>query len=642
MVSGHAVSLFANAHMVITEEHAGPEQQRASLTGPDTRPAAPAWLPPLALSAVYLAISLFAYHQTVFSGNARLTSCACGDQIQEAWFLRWDLFALEHGHNPLFSAWMNAPRGVNLAVNTSFPFLGILFAPFTLLLGAIATYNILLAFAMAASAIAMFLALRRWVRSWLACFLGGLLYEISPFMVGQGIGHLFLVAIFVPPIVLVLLDEILVRQRHGVVRDGLLLGATLAIQYYISPEVLVMTIILAACGIVLLALANWVHIREHAIHIIKSFLWCGGLSVALLCYPLWMAIAGPSHVIGLPHSIAFYDAYPGDLQGFIVPTSKEILAPAAWKLHGDALSGKNASENSLYLGVPLIMVLALLLWLGRRSRALWFFFLMALISGILALGPRLTINRDVTGIRLPFTVLRHIPLFQDILPIRFSLFLQMFAAMSLALGLELFAGRLRASGRRTGRGRLVVAIPGALAVFAALPLLPNIPFVEKPVAIPGFYTSSAVNRIPSGSVVLAYPNPDRPSQEQAMLGQIASGMRFRIVSGVAIGPGPGGRSISPLPNLMPTVVQSIFTESFSPGFGPGADVTTFPVLKTSVIRALRNFLFRYEISAVVVQPVGNNPAGVVRYVSAVLGPGENIDGVVAWFRVRHRLQAKRL
>jgi len=41
-------------------------------------------------------------------------ACGCGDLAQGVWFNAWPAYALAHGHNPLFSGWVNYPHGYNL------------------------------------------------------------------------------------------------------------------------------------------------------------------------------------------------------------------------------------------------------------------------------------------------------------------------------------------------------------------------------------------------------------------------------------------------------------------------------------------------------------------------------------------------
>jgi len=127
---------------------------------------------------VYLAIALYAYSKTGFSSG--LPGCACGDQAQEVNFIAWPTYALEHARNPFYTTWVNYPAGVNLAVNTSFPLLGLLATPIVLLAGPVAALNVLFVLSFCLSAFAMCMVLRRWVKWWPAAFVGGLVYGFSP------------------------------------------------------------------------------------------------------------------------------------------------------------------------------------------------------------------------------------------------------------------------------------------------------------------------------------------------------------------------------------------------------------------------------------------------------------------------------
>src|SRR5437588_2246603 len=111
--------------------------------------------------ASYLLLACLVYWPIPPLSSHQIVHCACADPVQEVWYLRWTAWAIAHGHNPFFSYYMNAPHGVNLAINTSFPLLGILAAPLTQLIGPIATYNLLLRLALGLSAAAMYWLLRR-------------------------------------------------------------------------------------------------------------------------------------------------------------------------------------------------------------------------------------------------------------------------------------------------------------------------------------------------------------------------------------------------------------------------------------------------------------------------------------------------
>lgn len=139
----------------------------------------------LVLSLVYLVLGAALYWPVEPFSTTRIVGQAGSDPVQEVWFLAWAAFALAHAHNPFFSNWLNYPHGVNLAINTSMPLLGVLGAPLTWLRGPVATYDALMRVSFGISAISMYAVCRRMncIRS--AAFLAGLLYGFSPFMIGQ-------------------------------------------------------------------------------------------------------------------------------------------------------------------------------------------------------------------------------------------------------------------------------------------------------------------------------------------------------------------------------------------------------------------------------------------------------------------------
>lgn len=608
--------------------------------------------PVLGASLAYAAGAIFAYHRILFASTASMPGCNCGDQAQEVWFLRWPLYAISHGLNPFFSTWMNYPKGVNVAINTAAPLLALVSAPLQLTIGTVATFNILLVVAIAASALAMCLALRRWVRSWVAAFVGGLLYGFSPYMIGEGSGHLFLVAVFIPPIVLVLLHEIVVAQRHGAVRDGLFLGVLLVLEYFISPEVLAMTAVMGACGVALLALVRRQTVRARAPHVLVAATVCAVVCAAALAYPVWFELHGPQHVVGPPHPLKGLADFPGDLLGPVEPTSNQFLAPATLKAHGDALVGRNPNENGMYLGIPLMVVLLVFARVFRRRRALLFFLAMAVIAGILALGPQLVVDGHHTGVPLPAWILEHLPLLKGILDVRFSLFIQMSAAAALAIGLDEMAARAAGHVRHLRRahasgpawwakwsGRLVSIDTTALvAIVALLPLLPAGAYPPGPASSPAFYTSAAVDRIPQGAAVLTYPYVLVPDSEWNLTFQVEAGMRYKVFGADGFVPdGPGHTGISTPTPLAPRVVERLFADAYTPAFARMRLRTEVgrptPPVDRGTVAALRTFLVRYHVDAVVVDDLGLHPQTVISYVTDALGPPVETGGVWTWFDV---------
>ena len=88
---------------------------------------------PLFIS-LYFILALAAYWPVLPLSSTRVVEGGVGDPALTMWFLKWVPYALSHGHNPLFTDWINVPHGANLAQNTLMPLLCLIFAPITYLL----------------------------------------------------------------------------------------------------------------------------------------------------------------------------------------------------------------------------------------------------------------------------------------------------------------------------------------------------------------------------------------------------------------------------------------------------------------------------------------------------------------------------
>ena len=255
--------------------------------------------------------------------------------------------------------------------------------------------------------------------------------------------------------------------------------------------------------------------------------------------PVFYTFAGPQSIKGGLNSSSASARYPSDLLGAIVPSIQWLTT-----------RGPTATANTrfsyaaaLYLGLPLVIVLASFAVLFRKRRTIPFAGMMALIAFVLSLGPRLRVDGHDTPIRLPFVIFDHLPVVENFVQVRFSLYTALFAAAMFSIGLEELWQRLRRSRslRRLSRRWRVMAAAGLSAAIAAAMAIPLVPGNTQPASstdIPSFFTSTAVDAIPQGSVVLAYPYPDfsgpslfyQPSHG-IMLDQAVAGMRFKLIGG---------------------------------------------------------------------------------------------------------------
>src|SRR5215468_3733942 len=420
---------------------AGPAPQSAQR--PQGRDPARRWLVLAGVTVVYAAIAVVAYLPTLPLDGSRTQICTCIDTAQEVWFLGWVPFALSHGHSLFFTNWILYPAGVNLADNTAMTLLGILAAPVTVLAGPIAAYNLVLRAGFALSALAMFVVVRRLVRRWPAAFAAGLLYGFSPFMVGQGLSHEFLVFAPVPPLVFGILIDVFGRRRMPAWGAGVLLGLLGGAQFLISAETFAMTVLFAVLGSALALCYR--HGRARPGHAVKAAAWAAGTCAIIVAYPLQALFAGPQRIVGPPHPLAQLYFWHGDLLGALLPSPLVRFAPASLLHTGASFVNHNLQENGTYLGAPLVLIAACLAIAYRRRPVTAIAGVLAVVSYALSLGTRIAIRNHGTSLPGPFAALAHVPFIQDIEPARFSLFTALFVAIVLGTGLDALARPRRAA-----------------------------------------------------------------------------------------------------------------------------------------------------------------------------------------------------
>ena len=389
-----------------------------------------------AAGAVYLVLACLLYWPTTPLGSGHLPGCACGDPEQQTWFLAWTSHALTHGLNPFFTQYLNAPRGANLAIDTAMPLLGVLGMPITLLAGPVAAFNLLLKLGLAASGTSMFGVLRRYTSWWPAAFGGGLLFAFSPYLAGQAVRHLFLSFVPLVPLFIPLLDDWLVSRSRSPFRSGLLLGLVAALQYLISPEILLTSTMMAVAGLAWLALRYRRAVPERIGALARGLAAAVPVFLLIAGYAIWLLIAGPDRPAGPVHILSGLARYHADLLSPLFPTGHQLLAPGVLKAAGERLPAGGTIENGFYLGFPLLVLLCYFVIRYRRVPLVATAAVIGLVAFILGLGATLTVAGKAVGIPLPFAVFTHLPILQNLEAARLSLYVQLAAAVIVAVGLD--------------------------------------------------------------------------------------------------------------------------------------------------------------------------------------------------------------
>jgi hypothetical protein len=422
------------------------------------------------------------------------------------WCLRYWPDAFSHARDPFVTSLLWAPAGFNLAWTTSIPGLGFLAAPITLLIGPVATFNLIAILAPALAGWAAYLLARRITRAFWPSLLGGYLFGFSTHMLGQLRGHPNLYVIAAVPLcaylVLRRLDGSLSRVTFAV-----LLCLTFVFQFLVSTEVfLTMTIFGGVAFLAGLLAARGERRRD---------LVQAGILVSV-CYLATAVVVSPY----------LYDAFlragpprlpnrrSADLLALVMPRRNTLIGGQAFQGLQARLRG-NITEDGSYLSIPAILVLAGFARSHWRTVAGKVLLPTFVVTVVCALGSHLVVAGR-SSLPLPWELVGRLPLVKYVITIRFGMYT--------ALLLGLMAAIWLADG---GTKWIRWGLAGAVVVF----LLPNLPagiwHADIP-PTPSFFTAGTYrDYLQPDEIVLFIP----ASRGEPLLWQLSTDFYFRMADG---------------------------------------------------------------------------------------------------------------
>jgi len=551
---------------------------------------------------LYAVLSFLVFVSTWVAPGNRLVF---GDvDVREiTWFMGWTPYALSHGQTPLLTTHIDYPLGVNLMWNTAMVFPAVVLWPVTAAFGPITATNLAITLALPFSGWAMYLLARRYVRSRLAAVVAGLLYGFSPWMIARSPGEIHMTIAVFPPLALLALDEILVRQHRSRWLVGAGLGVAAAAELLTSEEMLALTVMLAAVGVAVVAIPNLRSIPARLPYIVQSLGTAAVAFMALAAYPLWVQFFGPLRVSGvLP------DAYATDLLALVVPTRWQALQFAQSISH-QFTSRNIIEEGGAYIGIPLILIgiwVTFRFWSRDIVRVAT---IIAIIATVLAMGDHLHIRGHATHYQLPWRFLEQLPILKNVSPPRFMIFAYLMVALLLAVFVDWVLSR-------PGRGLRLVGI-GATILALAL-LFPSVPYPTDTAVVPAFFRGGDVQRIPQGDVVLVAPF-SRAFTSDAMMWQSIAGMSFRMPEGYGYRPGP---TRNPPDSALQTQLNAIYYGLERPSVSPG------------LVEQMRAELDGMGATAVIVGPEPHQDEVVALFRGLLGREPEETGGVLVWWNVK--------
>ena len=284
----------------------------------------------------------------------------------------------------------------------------------------------------------------------------------------------------------------------------------------------------------------------------------------------------------------------------------------------------NPSEAGGFIGLPLLLGAAFLAFRSRKSARTQMTLVVMFGAAILSLGRHLSVNGTLTHVPLPFVVLAHLPLVNNILPVRFSLEVDACLAALIAFGIDDIRQRpIRADERASvGRQRGTFVVVAFLAVLAVTQF-PEWPYAVQEVPV---LPREIRQAIPAGDpVMLTYPYAS-VLFPQPMLWQAEGAFPFRLVGGYAEHPDADGKPTG-LPNVLnPPGLQAFLEgqEGYNP-YLPHVPVTA------ELEELTRQAIARNHIQTVLVDSSATGAEPVVDLFTRVLGqPAVSTGPLLLW------------
>ncbi len=339
------------------------------------------------------------------------------DPRQWLWFFRWWPYALGHGINPLYAHVVWAPNGENLTWATSTPTLAIALAPITLLWGSIVTYNVVALAGPLLAAWCAYLLCRELTGKFWPSLMGGWIFGFSAFEMAELMGRPNLYTTWPLP-VLVLLA--LLRLRGRISRNKFVLGgaAVLILLIGISLEVFASAVIF---GLMTLLAAFVVAQRAERRSMIMLLLeslaalaLCGLVSLPFI----WYMLSDPHR----PHGQLF-PAEQGatDLANLILPTPITWFGGPRFESISEWFDGW-LWEQDAYIGLPLLIMIVLYFREFRTTAAGKLMMIGGGAALLFSMGPHLQLFNKSLLIPMPWAIWSHLPLVNDIMPVRLMVY----------------------------------------------------------------------------------------------------------------------------------------------------------------------------------------------------------------------------
>jgi hypothetical protein len=402
-------------------------------------------------------------------------------------------------------------------VDDPVPLISWLALPLTNTLGPVAAYNLLCLICPALGAWSAFLLCRYLTKDFWSSVVGGYLFGFSAYVLGHMLGgHLDCFAVFILPLIVYLV----LAQIEGRIERrtfALLFFALLVAQFLIATEVVATMTILGAAALAVVWMFGQSDLRRR-IQAVAAPISLAYLATAVVVSPWLYYMFVDFRLKPLRSS----NEHSADLLSLVIPTQTiELGDMSDFFRNLSSRFTSNIFENGRYVGIPLLIIVVWFAVSRWRTVAGKVLTLMLAITIIMGMGPWLHVA-GIETVVLPWRLMKYLPLLNQALPIRISLYTSLILAIMAAMWFSTV--------RLVPLARLVVAT----LVLASLLPNPSAHFWGrdlKSMIAPPFFSHGLYRRYLAKGEMVMVPPYNWGAGSDGMLWQAETGMYFRLATG---------------------------------------------------------------------------------------------------------------
>jgi hypothetical protein len=447
----------------------------------------------LLVFVAYCLLTIAFTYPVAFNISSAPAGIKGGDKFEYVWTLWWAKKALiDFRTSPANVTMLYYPYGAYHPLLLSDAFLMLFSLPLVLVGGPVVAYNLFFLVSYALTGFTTYLLCYFVTRHKWCSFLGGVIFAYIPFRSVHGAyGQLNILTTFWVPLYVLFLFRLF--DKPGI-RNALVCGLFLALSFLSTPLMAAH----AAVPVTVLYLVYRLIVdrrRFLSIQLAKALGLASGAALVLIIpvyYPMVSFMIQGRAMYSVRMSALGYSA---DLLGFVVPFHSKLLAggPRALQdLVSLLMPGRLWQEHVVYVGLIPLLLASVAVWRMRSRVAFWV--VLALVTGILALGPLLRIGGQLVEysykgtssyIVLPGAILTKLPFYEWVRgPGRFSITTALSIAVLASCGLSALV-------ERGLRGATKAGLTSALALLIVLEYTVFFPYPVEEAPVPDFVRTLA-------------------------------------------------------------------------------------------------------------------------------------------------------